>query len=187
MWMVGNARIISLTGLDARPTIAETGIPHALMRDDEFEGYKIPAGTIVTHNQWAIANSTDEYEQPDRFWPERFINDDLDKPAKGHLGFGAGKKPFSSWQSPSIPSWLNLNCHAGRRLCVGYNVAITNLHISLARLVYCFDVLPVPGAKIDTSQSPKVTKHGPSFQVKINVRSESHRRLIERQCRGAAI
>ncbi|KAF0320397.1 cytochrome P450 [Colletotrichum asianum] len=131
-----------------KPTIAETGIPHALMRDDEFEGYKIPAGTIVTYNQWAIANSTDEYEQPERFWPERFINDDLDKPAKGHLGFGAG-----------------------RRLCVGYNVAITNLHISLARLVYCFDILPVPDAKIDTSQSPKVTKHGPSFQVKIKVRT----------------
>ncbi|KAK1846901.1 cytochrome p450 [Colletotrichum chrysophilum] len=147
-----------------KPTIAETGIPHALMRDDEFEGYKIPAGTIVTYNQWAIANSTDEYEQPERFWPERFINEDLDKPAKGHLGFGAG-----------------------RRLCVGYNVAITNLHISLARLVYCFDVLPVPGATIHTSQSPKVTKHGPSFQVKINVRSESHRQLIERECRGAAM
>ncbi|KAJ0268738.1 hypothetical protein COL940_013107 [Colletotrichum noveboracense] len=125
-----------------KPTIAETGIPHALMRDDEFEGYKIPAGTIVTYNQWAIANSTDEYEQPQRFWPERFINEDLDKPAKGHLGFGA---------------------------------------------VYFFDVLPVPGATIDTSQSPKVTKHGPSFQVKINVRSESHRQLIERECRGAAI
>ncbi|KAE9574997.1 hypothetical protein CGMCC3_g8928 [Colletotrichum fructicola] len=147
-----------------KPTIAETGIPHALMRDDEFEGYKIPAGTIVTYNQWAIANSTDEYEQPERFWPERFINEDLDKPVKGHLGFGAG-----------------------RRLCVGYNVAITNLHISLARLVYCFDILPVPGAKIDTSQSPKVTKHGPSFQVKIKVRSESHRKLIERECRRAAI
>ncbi|KAJ0381900.1 hypothetical protein COL922a_013638 [Colletotrichum nupharicola] len=137
-----------------KPTIAETGIPHALMRDDEFEGYKIPARTIVTYNQWAIANSTDEYEQPQRFWPERFINEDLDKPAKGHLGFGA---------------------------------AITNLHISLARLVYFFDVPPVPGATIDTSQSPKVTKHGPSFQVKINVRSESHRQLIERECRGAAI
>ncbi|KAF4808755.1 Cytochrome P450 monooxygenase patH [Colletotrichum siamense] len=109
-----------------KPTIAETGIPHALMRDDEFEGYKIPAGTIVTYNQWAIANSADEYEQPERFWPERFINEYLDKPAKGHLGFGA---------------------------------------------VYCFDVLPVPGAKIDTSQSPKVTKHGPSFQVKIKVRN----------------
>ncbi|KAF5518693.1 Cytochrome P450 monooxygenase patI [Colletotrichum aenigma] len=109
-----------------KPTIAETGIPHALMRDDEFEGYKIPAGTIVTYNQWAIANSPDEYDQPERFWPERFINEDLDKPAKGHLGFGA---------------------------------------------VYCFDVLPVPGATIDTSQSPKVTKHGPSFQVKINVRT----------------
>jgi len=32
-----------------------------------------------------------EYEQPDRFWPERFLDENLDKPIKGHLAFGAGK------------------------------------------------------------------------------------------------
>jgi len=71
--------------------MAETGIPHALIKDDEFEGYRLPAGTVVTWNHWAISNSATEYDSPDRFWPERFINDDLDSPAKGHLGFGAGK------------------------------------------------------------------------------------------------
>jgi len=32
-----------------------------------------------------------EYEQPERFWPDRFVNEDLDKPLKGHFGFGVGK------------------------------------------------------------------------------------------------
>ncbi|KIX08808.1 uncharacterized protein Z518_03465 [Rhinocladiella mackenziei CBS 650.93] len=31
-----------------KPSIPETGIPHLLIRDDEFEGYKFPAGTIFT-------------------------------------------------------------------------------------------------------------------------------------------
>lgn len=78
-----------------RPSIAETGIPHATTEDDEFEGYRIPAGTVVTYNIWGIANDPSEYDQPERFWPERFLDDDLDKFLKGHLGFGAGKHtPF---------------------------------------------------------------------------------------------
>lgn len=85
--MVPNANTLN------RPVIGETGIPHALIKDDEFEGYKIPAGTVVTYNHWAISNSEEEYEQPERFWPERFLNDEIDKPLKGHLGFGAGKRP----------------------------------------------------------------------------------------------
>lgn len=74
-----------------RPSIAETGIPHATTEDDEFEGYHIPAGTVVTYNNWGIANDPVEYDQPGRFWPERFLNEDIDKFLKGHLGFGAGE------------------------------------------------------------------------------------------------
>lgn len=75
-----------------RPTIAETGIPHALTQDDEFEGYRFPAGTVFTWNHWGISNNPREYQQPERFWPERFVNEDLDKVTKGHLGFGAGER-----------------------------------------------------------------------------------------------
>lgn len=52
---------------------------------------EIPAGTVVTYNHWTIANSPDGYEQPERFWPERFLNHERDMPPEGHLGFGAGK------------------------------------------------------------------------------------------------
>lgn len=63
---------------------------HTLTRDDTFEGYHFPAETTVTWNHWAICTDPKEYEQPKRFWPERFLNEDLDKPFKGLLGFGAG-------------------------------------------------------------------------------------------------
>lgn len=72
-----------------RPAIAETGIPHALTKDDEFEGYRLPAGAVVTYNHWAISHL--DYEDPERFYPERFLDDDLNAPTKGHLGFGSGK------------------------------------------------------------------------------------------------
>lgn len=75
-----------------RPSIAETGIPHSLIKDDVFEGFHLKAGTVVTWNHWAISNSELEYEQPARFWPERFLGEELDSPSAGHLGFGAGKQ-----------------------------------------------------------------------------------------------
>jgi cytochrome P450 len=73
-----------------RSNINQTGFPHALTQDDEFEGYKLPAGTVVTINNWALAQDPREYEDPLRFKPERFLNEDLYNPLKGQYGFGVG-------------------------------------------------------------------------------------------------
>ena len=79
---------------------AEIGVPHQLIQDDEYEGYKFPAGTLFTWNATAIAMDPREYEQPQRFWPERFLNDDLDQVLKGHWSFGPGKRNSAS--SPKV-------------------------------------------------------------------------------------
>jgi cytochrome P450 len=73
-----------------RSNVNQTGFPHALTQDDEFEGYKLPAGTVVTINNWAIALDPREYEDPTKFRPERFLNEDLYNPLKGQYGFGVG-------------------------------------------------------------------------------------------------
>jgi len=38
----------------------------------------------------AISLSEKEYEQPLRYWPERFMNKDLHNPLAGHWAFGPG-------------------------------------------------------------------------------------------------
>jgi cytochrome P450 len=78
-------------GFRWRPNIAEIGAPTVLIKDDEYEGYKFPAGTVFTWNAWAISLSPEEYVDPERFYPERFLNDDLNNPLKGHFAFGPGK------------------------------------------------------------------------------------------------
>jgi cytochrome P450 len=70
--------------------IVEIGVPHMLTEDDEYEGYRFPAGTIFTWNSFAIALDPNEYEDPERFYPERFLNEDLANPVKGHWAFGPG-------------------------------------------------------------------------------------------------
>ncbi|KAH8587938.1 cytochrome P450 [Bisporella sp. PMI_857] len=108
-------------GFRWRPNIAEIGAPTLLIKDDEYEGYKFKAGTIFTWNAWAISLSPKEYEQPERFWPERFMNEDLNNTLKGHWAFGPG-----------------------RRVCVGWSVGESNVWIAIARLIYCFDFHQVP-------------------------------------------
>lgn len=72
----------------------QSGVPHTLMQDDEYEGYRFPAGTEFSWNAYSIALNDKEYENPLKFEPERFMNDDLKLLAKGHWSFGAGKSPL---------------------------------------------------------------------------------------------
>ncbi|KAJ9488600.1 hypothetical protein VN97_g4692 [Penicillium thymicola] len=150
-------------GFRWRPNIAEIGAPTALTRDDEYEGYRFPKGTVFTWNAWAIALNPDEYEEPERFWPDRFQNDDLDSALKGHWAFGPG-----------------------RRVCVGWKVGETNVWIAIARLLYCFDFKEVPGEPIDTMRIPQLTKNSPPFSAKVTIRSQAHAALIRKDCEAAA-
>lgn len=81
---------------------AEIGMPHLLTQDDEFEEYRFPAGTVFTWNAWGIALDGDEYPEPERFWPERWLpggvnavdkDEGLEDPLKGHWSFGCGESP----------------------------------------------------------------------------------------------
>ncbi|KAK7704009.1 hypothetical protein SLS57_010663 [Botryosphaeria dothidea] len=149
-------------GFRWRPNIAEMGVPTALIKDDEYEGYRFPAGTVFTWNAWALALDSEEYPEPERFWPDRFLNEDLNNPMKGHWGFGPG-----------------------RRVCVGWNVGEMNVWIAIARLLYCFDFEQDPNEPIDTMDIPQLNGGKPPFKVNIKPRSEKHADLIRRDCEAA--
>ncbi|KXH60522.1 hypothetical protein CSAL01_12652 [Colletotrichum salicis] len=79
-------------GFRWRPNIAEIAAPHMLTRDDEYESYRFPAGTVFTWNAWAIALNEKEYNDPERFHPERFLDNDVENVLKGHWGFGPDRR-----------------------------------------------------------------------------------------------
>ena len=181
--------------LGHRPTNTQTGVPNALTKDDEFEGYRLPAGTVVTWNHWTISHDPNEYGEPERFYPDRFLNDDIGNVAKGHLGFGAGRWPLqfdpasypvSSTILPSALAANSTDLHLGRRACVGSNVAASNLFIAIARIVYWFDIEQDPSNPVVVDTPFPLTAVVEPYKVAFKPRSEAHRRLILDECREAA-
>ncbi|KIW16839.1 hypothetical protein PV08_04029 [Exophiala spinifera] len=93
--------------------VSAGGIPHAVTQDDEYMGYRIPAGATVIGNHWAIHLDENVYEEPLEFKPDRWIeNSDL----------------------PLAPFGF------GRRICTGQHIAKNSLFINIARILWTFDI-----------------------------------------------
>ncbi|KAI0278780.1 cytochrome P450 [Russula aff. rugulosa BPL654] len=74
--------------------VAPMGLSHLSRRDDFYNGLFIPKGATVMANAWAILHDPEAYPEPDKFKPERFLNEDgtvRDDPMLS-LAFGVGKR-----------------------------------------------------------------------------------------------
>ncbi|KAF2491902.1 cytochrome P450 [Lophium mytilinum] len=101
------------------------GVPHAVIRDDEYMGYTIPKGAGVMWNVWAIHMDPKRHPEPRRFDPSRYAHDhqtaaeaasNANAAARDHFVFGAG-----------------------RRLCQGMHIAERSLFLAISRLLWAFD------------------------------------------------
>lgn len=101
------------------------GIPHAVIKDDEYMGYIIPKDANVVLNVWTINNNPARYTNPRDFDPTRYAHDSLtalesannvDSGARDHFSFGAG-----------------------RRVCQGMHIAERSLFLGISRLLWAFD------------------------------------------------
>ncbi|KAG6819405.1 hypothetical protein H0H93_012135 [Arthromyces matolae] len=100
--------------------VAPIGLPHFLDADDEYNGYRIPKGSIIIANCWAMLHDESVYPQPFEFNPDRFMKDGkLDPDAKDpmHAAFGFG-----------------------RRICPGRFMAFSAIWITMASLIAVFDI-----------------------------------------------
>ncbi|CAG8712012.1 4308_t:CDS:2 [Cetraspora pellucida] len=101
------------------------GVPHGIEEDDEYNGYHIPANSVVVLNQYGIHMDEKRYENPKEFKPERFLGVTESSAAlanrnsenRDHFGFGAG-----------------------RRLCTGIHMAERELFLGVSHLLWCFRI-----------------------------------------------
>jgi hypothetical protein len=156
--------------LRLRP-VANIGSPRRSDEDVVYKDMFIPKGTILTLFQYAIQYNPARWDNPEKFDPRRY----LDYPLKS--GDYAGIADFSQRDHFSFG--------VGRRICPGLHLAEASLFITVARILWAFDVLPgldETGNEIkpDTEAyetSTSLTQPIP-FKARFVPRSEEKRRLI---------
>ncbi|KAG2411903.1 hypothetical protein HFD88_009459 [Aspergillus terreus] len=168
-----------------RPVAVLGGTPHACSEDDFYNGYYIPKGTVILGNSWAINLNPEYYPNPDHFNPLRFL--DVEPHSLSYLP----EQYLSSTKQEkgtSHPSKLGHSSFGwGRRICPGADLATNTLLITLSRLLWCFDIRPVPGRTYDTLDYSSGFNIRPrNLHVKIKVRSDHHRGVVEREYGDAA-
>ncbi|ESK85932.1 cytochrome p450 [Moniliophthora roreri MCA 2997] len=102
-------------------------IPHTTLADEEYLGYLIPQGTIIFVNSHAIYRSSEYFDDPDAFYPERY------------LVTLYGTKPGADASSFRD----NLAFGYGRRVCPGIHLAENSLNLNTMNLIWAFDFEPV--------------------------------------------
>ncbi|XP_057794404.1 cytochrome P450 81Q32-like [Salvia miltiorrhiza] len=89
-------------------------VPHESSEECSVGGYRVPGGTMLMVNTWAIQNDSRYWEDAAEFKPERF---------EGSERHGCKMIPFGS----------------GRRRCPGEGLAARILGLALGSIVQCFD------------------------------------------------
>ncbi|XP_067110033.1 cytochrome P450 2J2-like [Osmerus mordax] len=92
-------------------------------KDTTVGGYFIPQGTVLNTNLSSVLNDKTEWEKPDMFYPQHFLNE------HGHFFKRRAFFPFS----------------AGKRMCLGEQLAHMELFLFFTSLLQRFTISPAPG------------------------------------------
>ncbi|KAI0839539.1 cytochrome P450 [Hypoxylon sp. FL0890] len=120
-------------------------VPHAPLKDDEYQDYIVPAGKTIVLNVWALNMDPEN-------WPN----------------------PHYEIATPSDPASVRHDYvfRAGRRLCQGIHIAERSLFLAMACLLWAFNIsTPDPG-KIDAEDLRGVLAVVPAPQRANVVRRE---------------
>ena len=166
------------------------GVPHAVTRDDEYMGYKIPEGAGVMWNVWYVLANKDlvwayligsraihmdpnRHSNPRAFDPSRYAQD-------FQTASDAASNPDASKRDQFVFG-------AGRRVCQGMHIAERSLFLGISRMLWAFNFEKVKDAD-GNEITPDINKLTQGlfvlpepFPAKITPRSEKHAERIRKE------
>ena len=134
---------------------APLGIAHKALVDEEIGGHRVPAGTAVIVLLTEVLSGKREWQDPESFRPERFLDPDggfVPKPNRFFV-------PFSD----------------GRRSCPGERLALHTLFLVVAHLLRRTTSIQVEGGVTEEHMRGDPTKAGglapPPYFLRLSLRS----------------
>ncbi|PBK94480.1 cytochrome P450 [Armillaria gallica] len=149
------------------------GIPHRSTEDDVYNGYFIPAGTILIANAWHLNRDPEMYGlDAEHFNPARH----LDKDGKLDPGSAATKEES------------HVTYGFGRRICVGRHIANNTLFIDIAMMLWAMNIeratdengVPLPLDVGGCVEEGLVNRPVP-FKAKITPRFREAQAIVEQE------
>ncbi|KAH9831002.1 cytochrome P450 [Rhodofomes roseus] len=113
--------------------VGPLSLPHKVRQDDNYRGYRIPAGATVLGNTWAIMHDPALYPDPHKVHPERYLT-----PNEGGEKINPDPRDFAFGY--------------GRRVCPGQMLAEGTFFIAAAAILSVFsvsDAVSLDGAEIN--------------------------------------
>ncbi|KAI0739410.1 cytochrome P450 [Daedaleopsis nitida] len=134
-------------------------IARCTAKDDVYQGYEIPKGTIVIPNVWAIAFEKRGPYDPTTFVPERFLEE------------------ASAENAPVDPTLWAFGF--ARRICPGKYLAENSLFILISTILTVFDMRPPPDEELTPRFAAGLVSYPLPFSCRITPRSPSRAAQIK--------
>ncbi|KAF8169134.1 cytochrome P450 [Mycena galopus ATCC 62051] len=148
--------------------VTPVGVPHRLVKDDFYNGFYLPAGSMIMANQWGMLHDPEVYENPSKFDPDRFLQ------REGH--------------APE-PDPRDIAFGFGRRICPGADIAENTLWAAIVLIFFAFRITPAhdPAGKeipIDLEYDEGTVRHLKPFKCTIEPRQSNSVSLIRQTVDG---
>jgi len=97
------------------------------IEDCEIGGYRVAAGTSVIMSQWVMHHDARFYDEPERFNPDRWLNE----------------------RAQTLPKFAYFPFGGGPRSCIGSSFAMMEAVLVLATVAQRFQVRVAPGSVVE--------------------------------------
>ncbi|KAK4214279.1 putative cytochrome P450 E-class, group I [Rhypophila decipiens] len=154
-----------------RPPVP-TGIPHAIEKDDVYQGYFIPAGATIHALEWAITRDENTYPDAEAFNPLRWLDP----------SFPTYREPLT--QYPNLSGFSQFGF--GRRTCQGVPIVEQDLFLTMGGMAWGLNIRkkrdPETGLEVPVhwnDYTPLLIAKPMPFPFDAFARSDEKRRMMK--------